>query len=309
MSEYVNTSTGAVITSEHLRSLFPDEHLGDIITDDVAKQKGYATIVVSPQPPHKLTQYVTRNGAQINALGIWEQAWRVVDMTAEQRADALQSDQAIAWKQIEEKRDRLEETSGILVVDAGGKHYWFQSDHRSKTKLMHMLILKADCPSVEWKSLDGTVVSLSHDLLLAYGKASVTHHNKIYKVANIHRQKMLLSDNPLAYNFNDGWPITYTQTEALTIGINNCQKLISDQSTAIVHGGSRLVTAKEQLTKLMAGKEVDANAMIAAEQEVRIATKLAETAKSGTDSAQEELKTLLATLTTLQKNTLDNQES
>lgn len=306
MREYVNVENKTVVSEEHLRQLFPNEYLGKMISDEVAKRKGYAAVIPSPKPSCTLVQYVVRNGAVINAHGVWEQAWDIKDMDADQRANALEQYQQTSWANIENKRDYLEEAEGVLVKNTFDNYFWFQTDHVSRIKLMSLYAMKIDVPPVEWKLLDGIIITLTHDLLSAYAKALAIHHNKIHRVARLHRAKMLQSDDPVNYDFSQNWPLSYTQGEIVTISINNNQKALKEHSETFMTQTAKLHSLEIQLLQLKSSETPDIDMLKQCEEAIRIATKIRDVSQKTMESAKVELQQVIDVLQKMQENNLMN---
>lgn len=136
--------------------------------------------------------------------------------------------QSVVWDAIQEKRSAVEH-GGVKVqtgVDAGGLpiYKWFHSDMVSRAKLLGVkdlardqkeagaldsTVLQRNAADIQWKTMDGSfvpmTVKLAYDIVSRFGD----HDAATYTNAESHRNSMMSSVNPAAYDFSTGWPETY----------------------------------------------------------------------------------------------------
>lgn len=109
---------------------------------------------------------------------------------------------AQVWERIKTERDRRTEQSGFKV---GAK--WFHSDQKSRSQQLGLVLLGANIPAgLQWKTMDGSFVTMSQLLagqILAAGAAS---DQAIFAAAETHRSAMEAAADPAAYDFSSGWP-------------------------------------------------------------------------------------------------------
>jgi hypothetical protein len=106
------------------------------------------------------------------------------------------------WDRIQEKRDFLTENGGYKV---GAK--WFHSDQKSRSQQLSLLLLGADIPlTLQWKTMDGTFVTMTEQLAQQILKAAIVSDQTIFTVAEAHRVAMESSADPASYDFSSGWP-------------------------------------------------------------------------------------------------------
>lgn len=118
--------------------------------------------------------------------------------------------QDTAWNRIKSERDRLSETGGYKVV-VGGVDKWFHSDQKSKTQQLGLVLMGAAVSSVpQWKTMDGTFVTMTQTLAGQIFAAAATMDGTLFAVAEAHRTAMLAAPDPAAYDFSGGWPAVYT---------------------------------------------------------------------------------------------------
>lgn len=116
---------------------------------------------------------------------------------------------AAAWERIKAHRDELSNTGGYKVV-VGGVDKWFHSDAKSKIQQLGLVLAGAAVPAVQWKTMDGTFVTMSQALADQIYQAAMTQDSTIYQVAENHRVAMEAAPDPDAYDFSGGWPATFT---------------------------------------------------------------------------------------------------
>lgn len=117
-------------------------------------------------------------------------------------ADLPRPTAAHVLERIKSERDRRTEQGGYKV----GAH-WFHSDKKSRSQQLGLVLLGANIPAnLQWKTMDGTFVTMTQTLaqqILAAGAAS---DQAIFAAAEAHRQAMEASADPAAYDFSTGWP-------------------------------------------------------------------------------------------------------
>lgn len=136
----------------------------------------------------------------------------------------LQQKQLSAWARISAHRDHLNETGGYPVT-VGGAVKWFHSNPVSQTQQL-ALARKADKieaaggdmlaqftgNSAWWKTMDGTFVAMNATLAQAIADAAELQSGAIFRAAEVHRQQMLATAEPDAYDHASGWPEVYGGT-------------------------------------------------------------------------------------------------
>lgn len=109
---------------------------------------------------------------------------------------------AIKWEAIKTERDHRSENGGYKV---GTK--WFHSDQKSRGQQLGLVLLGANIPAgLQWKTMDGTFVTMTQQLagqILAAGAAS---DQAIFAAAETHKAAMEASADPATYDFSAGWP-------------------------------------------------------------------------------------------------------
>lgn len=130
------------------------------------------------------------------------------DRMDEHNAVVLAAGRAQAWASIKAHRERLSDQGGYKVV-VNGVDKWFHSDAKSKTQQLGLVIAGAAVPAIQWKTMDGTFVTMSQALAGAIFQAAAAQDAAIFTKAEQHKAAMEASPDPLAYDFSGGWPATF----------------------------------------------------------------------------------------------------
>ena len=137
--------------------------------------------------------------------GIWTQQWAIIALSAEQIATNIANTKRSQWLAIKAKRDSLSDTGGYLV---GTK--WFHSDGKSKTQQLGLVLMGASVPAgLQWKTLDGTFVTMTQTLAGQVFAAAAAQDMALFAVAEQHNAAMEASATPDTYDFSGGWPATF----------------------------------------------------------------------------------------------------
>lgn len=121
----------------------------------------------------------------------------------EQVIKVLNVDRAVIKAAIKDKRDKVK-FGGVYV---SGK--WFHTDTDSRSQWLGLNMMGANIPAALWTTMDGTEITLTQSLAGAVFLATATLDMTAFAVAKSHIAAMEISDNPDAYDFSAGWPVTY----------------------------------------------------------------------------------------------------
>lgn len=113
------------------------------------------------------------------------------------------------WWLIKAERERRTLTGGYQV-----NGFWFHSDQLSRDQQLKLRLAGADVPSVQWKTMSGEFVQMTPGLASAIVLASGESDIAIFAAAEAHRAAMLASPDPAAYDYSQGWPLTYDEWAA-----------------------------------------------------------------------------------------------
>lgn len=113
------------------------------------------------------------------------------------------------WDGIKAERDRRTLTGGYQV-----NGYWFHSDQLSRDQQLKLKLAGENVPRVAWKTMTGEFVQMTPELAAAIVLASGESDIAIFAAAEAHRAAMLASPDPAAYDYSQGWPLTYDEWAA-----------------------------------------------------------------------------------------------
>lgn len=145
----------------------------------------------------------------VRAAGHWleqrDGVWLSSDDAAVQAIineyDPVPPAQAAKWEEIKAERDRRK-TAGVRVAGRT-----FHSDADSRIQQLGLVMLGASIPAgLQWKTLDGTFVTMTQQLAQQVFAATAASDQAIFAVSEAHRVAMLASIDPAAYDFSGGWP-------------------------------------------------------------------------------------------------------
>jgi len=154
-------------------------------------EKGYGLHEAIRAAGHSLEQ---RDGVWLSSDDVAVQA--IIDAY-----DALPPAQAAKWEEIKAERDRRK-AAGVHVA---GKA--FHSDADSRIQQLGLVMLGASIPAgLQWKTLDGTFVTMTQQLAQQVFAATAASDQAIFAAAEAHRIAMLAASDPAAYDFSGDWP-------------------------------------------------------------------------------------------------------
>ena len=111
--------------------------------------------------------------------------------------------QALMWERIKQLRiDKM--TSGVYV-ESIDKH--LHSDEVSSIQYAQIgtaISLGMFAP-MNWKAMDGDFIELTEPIFRELQVAMIVNTQTIYAKAEYHKYMMMQSDDPLSYDYNEGW--------------------------------------------------------------------------------------------------------
>lgn len=136
----------------------------------------------------------------------YNHVWRWIDsewVADEPEAEPVEVLQASVWSNIKDKRS-LELSKSILLESVGKV---FQTDPNSITEynnIASMIALDNYSP-IEWKTEDNTFILLTVELFKELQKAISNNTQRIFKIAEDHKEAMLALADPLEYDYLTNW--------------------------------------------------------------------------------------------------------
>lgn len=131
---------------------------------------------------------------------IWQDGNWVLDVEKSVLQDEV-------WEQIKQKRHTI--TRGGVYVKSVKK--WFHTDDSSRTQYLALQILPELPADLMWKTMDNSFVKLTKPLLTELAMTILQSEQADFANAEKHRLAMLQIDNPLEYDYSDGWTAIYEQ--------------------------------------------------------------------------------------------------
>ena len=107
---------------------------------------------------------------------------------------------AIITERIKAERDRRK-FEGVPV----GEHR-FHSDADSRTQQLGLVLMGANLPAVQWKTMGGAFVTMTPTLAQQIFGATAARDIAIFAVAESHIVGAAQAQDPLAYDLSTGWP-------------------------------------------------------------------------------------------------------
>lgn len=211
MNEFRIRATGAVVSEQEFRALHAKVFPG-VIDKATATANGADPVLSAPPPTTGDLHIVVRDGAVLDGLGNWVQGYRIVqkfqnpDDEAPYLAGLHAERVAAAWERIKAERERRKG----LGVKVGDK--WFHSDDASRIQQIGLTIAGPNIPpGLQWKTLDGTFVTMTQTLAGQIFVLSMLHDQEIFARAESHRVAMEASENPSLYDFSSDWPSVFVE--------------------------------------------------------------------------------------------------
>lgn len=117
--------------------------------------------------------------------------------------DPLPEARARKWLQVQAERDRRKH-AGFLV--AGNR---FHSDPDSRIQQLGLVIMGANLPAIQWKTLGGGFVTMTPALAIGIFQKTAQADTLIFAAAEAHRSSInsLMNYQEVdSYDFSGGWP-------------------------------------------------------------------------------------------------------
>ena len=121
--------------------------------------------------------------------------------------EALLDKQEEIWSAIKALREYRTLNGGVKVADK-----WFYTDLKSTAQYNTITNAGIQNPTLsipDWKTMDGSFVEMTLDLVNQIQLAGITSQAQTYAVAEAHKAAMLASTDPSSYDYSTGWPVIF----------------------------------------------------------------------------------------------------
>ena len=138
----------------------------------------------------------------------WDGTQWQIDPECAARLKAEQQDEM--WERIKAKRyDNLRH--GVFVKSVGK---WFHTNDESRTQYILLRTMKELPAGLRWKTMENDFVLMTSELLDEMTTQMVLDEQADFANAERHKAAMLKAENPLEYDYSDGWTANYEQSAA-----------------------------------------------------------------------------------------------
>ena len=138
----------------------------------------------------------------------YEHVWRWVEDKwvadePEPEAVPIEELQANVWSNIKDKRNV--ELSKSILLESVNK--MFQTDFNSIAEYNNIasMIALDNYDPIEWKTEDNSFILLTVELFKELQKAISINTQRLFKVAEDHKEAMLNMSDPMEYDYSEGW--------------------------------------------------------------------------------------------------------
>lgn len=107
------------------------------------------------------------------------------------------------WREIQAERDKRK-FGGVRIGTR-----WFHSDNSSRIQQIGLVMMGANLPLIQWKTLDNSFVTMTPTLAMQIFQTTAASDIAIFAIAEQHKVAMSASANPANYDFSGGWPLTF----------------------------------------------------------------------------------------------------
>ena len=138
----------------------------------------------------------------------WDGEQWYIDPECAARLKAEQQDEM--WERIKAKRyDNLRH--GVFVKSVGK---WFYTNDESRTQYILLRTMKTLPPNLKWKTMENDFVLMTRELLDEMTTQMVVDEQADFANAERHKAAMLKAENPLKYDYSDGWTANFDEQSA-----------------------------------------------------------------------------------------------
>ena len=138
----------------------------------------------------------------------WDgEQWRL-DSECAARLKAEQQDEM--WERIKAKRaDNLRHGVYVKSVDK-----WFHTDDNSRTQYIALAVMPRLPEKLPWKTMNNSFVNMNKALLGELMEQMLIDEQADFANAERHKAAMEKAENPLEYDYSDGWTANFDEQPA-----------------------------------------------------------------------------------------------
>lgn len=140
---------------------------------------------------------------QYDETSVWDDSLNKWVIDNALLAEKKQRDQDEAWEGI--KKRRLQAVTSGVYIDSVNKSFHTDDVSATTYSMIAGMIAVDNYTPVQWKVMDNSWLTLTDSLLKEVQTAMSQKTNTNYAVAEQHKSAMLLAENPLEYDYSDGW--------------------------------------------------------------------------------------------------------
>lgn len=181
-----------------------------VVDDTVTPEYGWIDITNHPEKSLIVSQpsnYTYENGT-FYYVPIYQPGkyYKLQDGIWVTDTEALQVARDLTWNKIKAKRD-THKVGGVYIASV---NKWFHTDSDSRIQQLGLVIMGAGIPAnLQWKTLDGSFTVMTQSLAGQIFTGVAILDTTAFSVAEMHKQAMLASPDPLSYNYTTGWPALF----------------------------------------------------------------------------------------------------
>ncbi len=138
----------------------------------------------------------------------WDgEQWRISPECAAKLKDEQQDEM---WERIKAKRaDNLRHGVYVKSVDK-----WFHTDDNSRTQYIALAVMPRLPEKLPWKTMNNSFVNMNKALLGELMEQMLIDEQADFANAERHKAAMEKAENPLEYDYSDGWTANFDEQPA-----------------------------------------------------------------------------------------------
>lgn len=183
-----------------IRAAFSNVSFPASMSEQDIESVGLAPVAAQPAPAFNSITHEVVELPPALIEGQWAQQWQVNALSQETAAANLAAARAARWEAI--KAERTARMAGGVLVS--GK--WFHTDTPSRLQWLALVLLGADVPPKDWKTMDNSFITLTPTLVQQVFIAMVTKEQPIFTHAETLRAQVYASASPAEVDISAGWP-------------------------------------------------------------------------------------------------------